>query len=409
MVVVEEAASLGGRDARTPSRSDDPPDFEGRQEALLSAARAALAILMLSVAWMATGWSEGFTAVSGGAIMLFFAVNQDNPEASARTFLVWSACGILLSYLAMVFVLPHLEGFEALTLVLILLLLPAGLMAGTPSRAVAGMALGGFTIAQIGTGNVFTPNEQAFVNSAAALIFGMVVCLAVIAAMPVTSRSRRDRSWRHVIGVVLPAVAARVDQPAPRLGRDRRHAGRPAAAPGLDRQRDEDFFRGTLGAASSAIELGRLVDLKSDRDMPRDAALAVERFLDRFASALENLAMEGAEGVADRLSRLAEAEAIVTDMRVELSSLPLTPGPAARSTAASRCLVALHRRPLLHRPRLSRARLRRSLTLLVKQGSNIWIRQTSPSFTPWSSSASICRRWHCGPARRLFHSPCYGG
>jgi Fusaric acid resistance protein family len=93
-------------------------------------------MLLLSGIWMATGWNEGFTAVSGGAIMLFFGVNQDNPQAGARSYLVWSSIGMLVAYLAIVFLLPFLQGFEALAIVLLLLLLlPAGLMAGTPSYA----------------------------------------------------------------------------------------------------------------------------------------------------------------------------------------------------------------------------------------------------------------------------------
>ena len=45
-------------------------------------------MLVLSMLWVATGWEQGFTAVSGGAIMLFFAVNQDNPQAAARSYAV---------------------------------------------------------------------------------------------------------------------------------------------------------------------------------------------------------------------------------------------------------------------------------------------------------------------------------
>jgi len=324
-VVVAEAASLGGRDARAPRPSEDPPDPLARQEALLSALRAGLVLLLLSVVWMATGWNSGFTAISGGSIMLLTSVNQSNPEANARTWLVWSAFGIAIAYLVMVFVLPHLEGFEALAVVLLLLLLPAGLMAGTPSHSVAGMALGAFTIAQVSNGNIFTPNEQAYVNSGVALILGMVACLAVIAAMPVTTKARRDRSWRQAVGTLLPAVAR--GSASPRRASDEIVATLAGLLPrlSLDRRRDEDFFRGTLGAASSAIELGRLVDLRSDPDMPAEAALTLESFLDRFAAALESLAKDAGEG------RLVEAETVVAGIRAEFSALPLAPGAAARS------------------------------------------------------------------------------
>ncbi len=73
MTVVIGAASHRNRNASPRNRRRERRDPEGRREALLLAIRAALAMLLLSGFWMATGWSQGFTAVSGGAIMLFFA------------------------------------------------------------------------------------------------------------------------------------------------------------------------------------------------------------------------------------------------------------------------------------------------------------------------------------------------
>jgi uncharacterized membrane protein YccC len=327
MVVVTVTASLRSRNVPPRKLRRKQRDPQGRQEALLLGVRAALAILVLSVFWIATGWSEGFTAVSGGAVMLFFAVNQDDPQAGGRTYLVWSSVGTLVGYLAIVFVLPYLQGFEALAVVLLLVLLPAGLMAGTPSHAWAGIALGGWLVAQIGFGNVFKPDALVFVNSAVALILGMMGCLAVIAAIPVTSQARRGQSWQRAIGTILPAVAR--GGIVPRRGANEIVAMLAALLPrlALDHQRDEDFFRGTLSVASSAIELGRLSELKSAPDMPRDTTRAIAHFLERYADALESLAASR----ADHRVRVAEAEAIVAELRADLSARGLAPGAATRS------------------------------------------------------------------------------
>jgi uncharacterized membrane protein YccC len=330
-VVVTEAASLGTRKAPSRRRGREQVDSGGRREALLLAIRAALAMLLLGGFWMATGWSEGFTAVSGGAIMLFFGVNQDNPLAGARAYLVWSTVGTLVAYVAIVFVLPFLQDFGALAIVLLLLLLPAGLMAGTPSHTWAGIALGGWTVAQIGFGNVFKPDELALVNSAVALVLGMLGCLAVIAAMPVTSRARRGQSWRRAVGTILPAVA-RGNVVAHQGGREIT-ATLATLLPrlALDRQHDEEFFRGTLSMASVAVELGRLRALMSDLDMPADEAHAVWRFLKRFADALESI---GGSRANDRAC-LAEAEAAVAELRADLSAQTPQRGPAARSVLSA--------------------------------------------------------------------------
>lgn len=321
LATVAEAASLHGAShrARRPRRAS----AEGRGEATLLALRAGLTIAVLSLVWLATGWSQGFTAVSGGAIVLFFAVNQDNPQATARSFLIWSAVGIGLAYLVMVFVLPYLEGFEALAMVLMLVLLPAGLMAGTPSHAWGGIALGGFTVAQIGTNNVFAPDELVFINAAAALLIGMTLCLVVLAAMPVTSLARRGRSRAIALGRMLPAVARR--EMMPRRASDAIVALLASLLPrlALDRPEEEDFFRGTLGAASSAMELGRLADAARAPDMPPQAAQALEIFLAGFARVLEQLATS-----RNSAEPVAQAEALVAQTRAVLAGCPLEPGSA---------------------------------------------------------------------------------
>jgi uncharacterized membrane protein YccC len=350
MVVVVEAANLRNHNApprprlrRRGKRDLRQRDFQNRQEALLVAIRAALAILLLSAVWMATGWNEGFTAVSGGGIMLFFGVNQDNPQVGARGFLVWSSVGTLIGYVVIVLVLPYLQGFEPLAVVLLLVLLPAGLMAGTPRHAWAGIALGGFTVSEIGFGNVFKPDALAIVNNAAALILGMLACLAVIAAIPVTSHEKRQQCRRRAIGTILPAVAR--GGIVPQRGASEIVAMLAALLPRLamDRRRDDDFFRGTLSVASLAIELGRLRELKFDTDMPEHAARAIGHFLQRFSGALETLVGSRAGSGARLDTGLAEAEASVAQLRADLSARPLEPGNAARSVlraAASLRFVA---------------------------------------------------------------------
>jgi uncharacterized membrane protein YccC len=351
MVIITGAASQHNRKASQLTHRRARHDVEDRREPLLLAIRATLAMLLLSAVWMATGWSEGFTAVSGGAIMLFFGVNQDNPQAGARSYLLWSSLGILVAYLAIVFVLPYLQGFEALAVLLLLLLFPAGLMAGTPRHAWAGIALGGWMVAEIGFGNNFKPDELAFVNNAVALIVGMIGCLAIIAAIPVTSYARRGQSWQRAIGTILPAVAR--GGIVPRRGAREIVAKLAALLPrlALERKRDEDFFRGTLSAASSAIELGRLRDLRSDPDMPRNAARNIETFLGYFADSLESVAGSS----ASRPTSLVKAEAAVAQLRADLSAQVSEPGPAAASLLrAAASLRFLADRFLIDRAYLAR-------------------------------------------------------
>lgn len=92
----------------------------------------------------------------------------------------------------------------------------------------------------------------------------------------------------------------------------------------LDRQRDEDFLRGSLGAASSAVELGRLVAAVADPATPREVSGLLARVLEDFAAALERVA----RGAGDRGTPVAQAEAVLATAHAGLAGLTLVPGSA---------------------------------------------------------------------------------
>jgi hypothetical protein len=79
--------------------------------------------------------------------------------------------------------------------------------------------------------------------------------------------------------------------------------------------------------ASSAVEIGRLREIKSDSDMPPNEADAIGHFLKLFADALERLGT----GRADHQAGLAEAEAAVAELQAKLATWALETGAAARS------------------------------------------------------------------------------
>ncbi|MFK8254091.1 FUSC family protein [Ancylobacter terrae] len=313
MVIVAEAATLRPGGSARRRRSGEGLGGS-RREATLNAARSALALAVLSAIWLATGWTAGLTAVTGGATMLFFAVNQDDPGPAARSFLLWSLLGTVMSYVLMILVLPSLEGFAALAVVLLLVLIPAGLMAGTPSQAWAGIAFGGFVIAQIGASNTPATNEFVFVNAAVAMVFGMLICLAILAVFPITSRMRRDLMWERTFRRIIPAVARG------ELGG--RVAGRmivgmlqtllPRLA--LDREGDSVFFAGTLSVASAAVEIGRLASARRDRQTPPALAGRLDAFLTAFATAIEHMG-------GDRAAAARDAQALVAAARADLAVL----------------------------------------------------------------------------------------
>ena len=328
MVMVSEAASLrrSRRVALRPEKQAPVVPAASNMEALLLAVRSALALVVMGVLWAATEWTDGFNAVSGLAIILFFAVNQDQPGKLGFAFLLWSAIGIVAAYAAMIFVLPWIEGYEALALFLIVALLPAGLMAGTPQYAWPGIAFGGFFVSEIGTSNVLQPDELSFVNSAFSLLFGMGICLALLNLFPINSLATRGRVWARTMASLLPAAARGQRHERVVLGEIVAMLAGLLPRLSLDRQGEEDFLRGTLGAASTSLELGRLNRLRRDADLSIEASVIIARFLDQFAAELERLPEAG-----DTIgTRVAAAQATVRAALEALAALPLEPGsPAA--------------------------------------------------------------------------------
>ncbi|MDQ0511382.1 FUSC family protein [Ancylobacter amanitiformis] len=325
LVIVCEAASLRRRGRSHLRRPVEAMPAAARREAMLVGLRAALGVVLASAFWAASGWDQGFGAVTGLGLMLFFSVNQDRPGKLGLPVLIWSVLAIAAAYAAMVFVLPRLEGYGALAIFLVLVLLPGGLMAGTPAYVWQGIIFAGFLADQIGTGNLFQPDELSFFNGNLAFIAGMMAGLMLFALFPVTSQASRRRAWAAIVGRLLP-MAARGERHERRvLGEIVDMLAQLLPRLSLDRSGDEDFLRGTLGAASCALELGRLHRLRLEPALPAEADETLARFLTRFAAVLETWPRAGA-----RLpDAVAEAEATVATARAMLEALTLAPGSAA--------------------------------------------------------------------------------
>jgi uncharacterized membrane protein YccC len=326
VMVTEEATLLATARGRRPRRwvRLAPSDQRG---AVLQGLRAALALLIVSIFWGATAWSAGFSAIVGLAVMLFVLVNQEDPGRLGWPYLVAVTLALIAAFAAMMLVLPRLEGFDSLAVFLIVALLPAGLLIGTPRFALIGAGFGAFFVSEIGTGNLFQPAPQAYMNNAVGLVIGMAACLVVaVGLMPINAPAARRAAWAAMMRA-LPA-AARGERP------ERAVAGDVLAILGgllprldLDKPGDETFLRGSLGAASTSMELWRLHDRKDDPAMPPAAREALSACLDRLAAAYTQMS----EDRGTRSDIVADAEAAVSATRAALATLQVAPGsPAAR-------------------------------------------------------------------------------
>lgn len=339
MVMVSEAASLRPtgplalRGVTTPAAPKAPNAVRPlpvmapaqRWEARLAGLRAGLLLLAMCGFWAATEWTSGFNAAAGLAVLLFFAVNQDRPGALGLSFLICAGLGMAAAYAAMVFVLPRIEGFDALALFLMVALFPAGLMAGTPALALAGTAFGAYFVAELGTGNVFRPDEAGFLNAALSTLFGMGAALVLLNLFPVTSRASRRQLWNMTLGTRLPQAARGVRHERAILRETVGALADLLPRLALARPGEDEYLRGTLGAASTALELGRLRRLLAVPELAEETRVLVAGFLDRFAAELAGFPEAGAA----LPERIAAAEALAHETQAGLAGLALPVGSKA--------------------------------------------------------------------------------
>jgi uncharacterized membrane protein YccC len=147
--------------------------------ALLSAAAAILATLLVCAFWITTAWTAGAGAAVIVAVACSFFAAQDDP-APAIALMIRDAVIVTIAAGAYLFlILPVVESF----LELVLVLLPAGLIIGVlvsrPASFGTGMVMGAFGATDLALGNGYHGDFAGYVNSAFALVFGLAAALIV--------------------------------------------------------------------------------------------------------------------------------------------------------------------------------------------------------------------------------------
>lgn len=265
------------------------PTLAREREALLQGSRAALAVLVFCLFWHATEWDQGMAGLTGLALMGYQCVNSDDPGKLGWPYFRAVIAACLCAYVAMAHIYPWLEGFTMLAAFLLLVLVPLGLLIGTPRYSKSAGTFTIYFVAAAATTNVYDPNPLDFANFCFGLVFGMFVCLIVARLIPVTSQASRRAAYRRALGRLLPD-AATGRAPERRLAReivDLLAAVLPRLK--LGHGRDETFLRGMLASASSALELGRLRRAATDPAMPEAGRVALEQGLRHLASVFSRL------------------------------------------------------------------------------------------------------------------------
>jgi len=169
--------------------------------ALLSGGAAVIAILLASATWILSGWGDGVSAPVMAAVFCCFFAAMDDPVPAIKSFGLFTLASLPLSALYLFAILPAIDGFPMLMMVMAPPLLFIGLYIPDPKRMGAALAmLIGFCNA-LTLQETFSADFASFLNGNLAQFVGLLFAIIVTAglrSMGVDASARRllVRTWR---------------------------------------------------------------------------------------------------------------------------------------------------------------------------------------------------------------------
>jgi uncharacterized membrane protein YccC len=232
--------------------------------ALVSAARAFLAIAAVELLWVFTAWPNGATALLFTAVLvLLFSPRVDTAYATAMVFTAGTAICIALTATIKFALLPRFETFAALCAVLGLYLVPVGF--GTayfqlPTALAVLNAVGIGFVPLLQPSNPMTYDLLQFYNTALALFAGSAAATLAFALLPPPSPQLRTR---RLLGFALRDVRrCAVSRRVPDVDAwERRMYGRLAALPEQAEAADLSRLLGALTVGTTVMRLRRLTSV----------------------------------------------------------------------------------------------------------------------------------------------------
>jgi uncharacterized membrane protein YccC len=285
------AALLSGQRTSIPEEAPSTARYRDVVLALVAGATSTGAVLLTATFWIASGWSHGSSAVIFSGVICSILAALDEPAAAAANFLRMTVISTVLAALYMFAVLPMIDGFVSLVMVLLPFYLPFGILLGLPGIGIRVTPLGLNLVALLGLTNTPTPPDlAAFVNSSSALIIGIgagILMFRLFRPLGVEWTVRRVRRGvlRDLERLAGPEANVSRSRFASRMF-DRINA----LFSRLDVAQPEQ--RATMRSALAALRIGfNIMALKAmRRDLAGDAAHSIDRVLAALARHFRRLA-----------------------------------------------------------------------------------------------------------------------
>ncbi len=271
--------------------------------ALLSGVSVFIAIVGACAVWIATAWPEGALAPMGAAIFGSFFAAQDDPAPFIRGFLILTIASLPITALYQFAILPSIDGYVMLCLVLAPLFLLLGYFQAQPKTATVALPLILGITNLLSVQEVFAADFAVFVNTFFGLIVGTTAALVatrLFRSLGAYWSARRILrfGWRD-LAANATAAAERVPNRGVWTSRMLDRVGLLVPRLALAERRDE-----LLGADPlNDLRIGlNVIDLQQARGkVGPDADRSLERVLRDVARHFRKLAVGRAAPVSSRL------------------------------------------------------------------------------------------------------------
>jgi uncharacterized membrane protein YccC len=260
--------------------------------AFINGGRAFITISAVALFWIVTVWPSGAMAMTFAAItVILFSPRADQAYPTVLAFLLGTSLTAVLAAIVKFALLPGIETFTGFSLVIGLVLVPAGSLIAQPWQTPMFVAMAANFIPLLAPSNMMTYDIQEFYNSAMAIVAGVGAAALALRLLPplspatVTSRlltlSLRD----------LRRLAKRTD-PGPIGAWERRVYSRLFALPEQAQPLQRTWLAAALSLGSEIIRLRKIaqrftvsveLDTVLDALVRGQSAVAIERLaqLDR--------------------------------------------------------------------------------------------------------------------------------
>jgi uncharacterized membrane protein YccC len=211
--LANDRAELPARLVREAAAAGQQPLHRDRGLALLSAFAAAGATLLACLLWIMGSWPEGAVAAQFAAIGCSLAATLDNPAKFIRAAIVGILLALPLAALYEFAILPRIDGFISLALVLSPVILLFSLMQSSARLGGAGLIFAVAFSGGLALQDTYRADFASFVNSNSAEIVGLLVAIAMSLVVrtidPAWNALRISRSGRKAVSRL--ATERRID------------------------------------------------------------------------------------------------------------------------------------------------------------------------------------------------------